>query len=129
MMVSTQQRHLLSQSCPCTVLWSYEPESVHGPTSGPVDRESIGHAHSGGTSRMPLNHRKNNILSIYTLWKGLKISILNETNRERQVSHNLTDKKILKMWIFIVNRMVNRDWERKGEQRIGRADQGSELQL
>lgn len=109
MMVSTQQRNMLLQPCPCTVLWSYEPESAHGPTSGPVNREGVVHAHSGGTSRMPLNHRKNNILSIYTLWKGLKISILNETNRERQVSHKLTDEKILKMWIFIINRMVNRD--------------------
>lgn len=129
MMVSIHQRHLLSQSCPCTVPWSYEPESAHGPTSGRVDREGVVHAHSGGTSGMPLKHRKNNILSIYTLWKGLEISMLKKTNRERQVSHDLINMQILKMWILIVNRMVNRDWKRKGEQRIGRAVQGSELQL
>lgn len=129
MMVSTHQSHLLSQSCPCTVPWSYEPESAHGPTSGQVEREGIVHAHSGGTSRMPLNHRKNNTLSIYTLGKGLKISRLKETNRERQVSRDLSNMRILKMWILIVKGMVNRDRERKGEQRIGRADQSSELQL
>lgn len=55
-----------------------------------MNKEYVVHAHGGVIWNAT---RKNNVLSFYTIQKRLEKSILNSINRERQVSHDLTDSQ------------------------------------
>ena len=52
-----------------------------------MDKEDVAHMYNG----ILLSHKKNEIMPFLATWMDLEIIILSEVDRERQISHEITN--------------------------------------
>ena len=88
------KRHMHPNVQSSTIYNSQDVEATQVSLDRWMDKENVVYTHNG----LWLRHKENEIMSFATAWMELKIIILSQSERERQISSDITCGWNLKKW-------------------------------